>query len=138
MINPDLASAPVGEIARAHEATHHRLCVFYDGHCPVCCWEVDAYNKLDKSGRLRWIDIVALADDELPSGKDRQVLLNRFHVQDARGGWHVGVDAFAAIWAELPGFRHLAWLFRTPGIRQLAELGYRGFLKWQGWHRARR
>lgn len=98
--------------------------------------EVDLYRKFGDGKSIRWIDIVSLVDDALPSGKTREELLNKFHVNDVAGEWHIGVDAFAAIWRALPGFRHFAFLFSVPGLRQIAEIGYRGFLKWQRWHRS--
>lgn len=115
-----------------------QLCVCYDGDCPVCRQEVALYSRIDKQQQIAWIDIVALADSELPANKSRTDLLGKFHAREHNGPWHVGVDAFAAIWDQLPVLRRLAFLFRTPGIRQLAELSYRGFLKWQRRHRARR
>ncbi len=110
--------------------------VFFDGDCPVCQLEVDLYRKFGDANKIAWIDIVTLSDAQLPNDKDRQTLLNKFHVLDDVGAWHVGVDAFARIWKQLPGFRHFAFLFRVPGLRQIAEICYRGFLKWQRWHRA--
>ncbi|WP_306025358.1 thiol-disulfide oxidoreductase DCC family protein [Oceaniradius stylonematis] len=113
--------------------------VFYDGGCPVCRIEVGYYRRIDRAGAVRWIDIESLTDAELPAGKTRDALLGRFHVRDqADGGWHVGVDAFARIWRVLPVWRRFAFVFSVPGLRQLAEIGYRGFLRWQRWHRARR
>lgn len=110
--------------------------VFYDGDCPICRIEVDLYRKFGDGNSIVWTDIVALTDQELPKGKDRQSLLNRFQVLDNGGAWHIGVDAFARIWKQLPGFKYFAFLFSVPGLRQIAELCYRGFLKWQRWHRA--
>lgn len=113
--------------------------VFYDGDCPVCRIEVGYYGRVDRAGRIAWVDVTALSDAELPAGKRRDELLGRFHVREIGGGaWYVGVDAFARIWRELPRWRHFAFLFSVPGLRGLAELGYRGFLRWQRWHRARR
>ena len=113
--------------------------VFYDGECPVCRVEVDFYSRIDTAKAIDWIDITQLTDSALPVGKTRQALLGRFHVCDEQtGAWHVGVDAFAHIWRQLPGFRRAAFVFGVPGLRQLAELGYRAFLKWQRWHRVRR
>lgn len=112
--------------------------VYYDGGCPVCRLEVDHYRRVDREGAIRWIDIEALRDDALPAGKSRAELLGRFHARDRRGAWHVGVDAFALIWRQLPRWRCFAFVFAVPGLRQLAELGYRGFLRWQRRHRTRR
>ena len=114
------------------------LDVFYDGECPVCRLEVGYYRRIDASGVINWIDITRLDDEALPAGNTRDDLLGRFHVRDAGGQWHIGVDAFARIWHALPGWRHLAFVFSVPGLRQMAELGYRGFLSWQKRHRARR
>ena len=107
--------------------------VFHDGDCPVCRLEIAFYRRIDRSGRIAWTDIVPLAVHELPEGKSRAELLGRFHVRDldAPDSWHVGVDAFARIWRTLPGFKWFAWIFAVPGIRQLAQLAYLGFIRWQ-------
>ncbi|MAW89295.1 MAG: DUF393 domain-containing protein [Phyllobacteriaceae bacterium] len=112
--------------------------VWYDGQCPVCRMEVGWYGRMDRVGAIAWHDITALPDHALPAGKTRDDLLNRFHVRDTQGRWHVGVDAFARIWRELPFLRHAAFLFRVPGLRQMAGAGYRLFLAWQRSHRRRR
>ncbi len=109
--------------------------VFYDGNCPVCRLEVELYQKFGDLTAIKWVNIVSLEDHLLPDGKDRDELLNRFHVRDERSDWHIGVDAFARIWRQLPVLRHIAFVFRVPGLRQLAQLGYLGFLRWQRWHR---
>lgn len=119
-------------------ATPH-IDVYYDGGCPICRWEVELYGKMDRAGQIRWTDIEALSDEALPTGKTREDLLGRFHVRDiAETEWHIGVDAFARIWRALPGLRHAAWLFSVPGLRQITQLAYRLFLRWQSWHRRSR
>ena len=114
------------------------LAVWYDGDCPVCRQEVALYSRIDRERRIDWIDIVGLTDPQLPEGKSRADLLGRFHARKNDGPWQIGVDAFADIWAKLPGLRWGAFLFRTPLIRQAAQLFYLGFLRWQRRHRARR
>jgi len=116
--------------------------VFHDGECPVCRLEIAFYRRVDRAGRILWTDIVELADHELPSGKTRADLLGRFHVREfgaaRESNWHVGVDAFARIWRELPGFKWFAWIFAVPGIRQLSQLAYLGFIRWQARNRAKK
>lgn len=122
------------------------LSVWYDGQCPVCRQEVALYRRIDKRHLIDWIDIGTLSDEQVPPGKSRDELLGRFHARstsnngqhDGGDGYRTGVDAFAAIWRRLPGLNRLAFVFRTPGLRQLAQLAYLGFLKWQRRHRARR
>ena len=116
----------------------HKLDVFYDGDCPICAFEVAFYERRDKADLIHWRDITCLSDAELPAGKSREELLGKFHTLDAEGNWHVGVDAFHAIWQRLPFFRRLAWAFKTPGLRQATSLFYRLFLVWQRRNRLKR
>lgn len=122
---------------KAH-STPRPITVYHDGGCPVCRMEIAFYGRIDRDNAIDWIDILELDENALPTGKTRDDLLGRFHVRDADGSWHVGVDAFARIWQVLPGFRFFAFLFWVPGLRQLAQVGYRGFLRWQRWHRNHR
>ena len=118
--------------------------VFYDGDCPICRWEVRIYRRLDKAQNITWTDIETLEVAGLPIGKTRTDLLGKFHVREigigkeALQNWHIGVDAFARIWRALPGFRHFAFLFSVPVIRQVSMVAYKLFLKWQSWDRRRR
>ncbi len=116
--------------------------VFYDGGCPICRWEVDLYTCYDKANKILWVDIETLTEADLPADKTRDELLGKFHVRDLREGssqqWSVGVDAFARIWRALPRFRHFAFMFKLPIIRQVTKLAYFGFLKWQQSHRGKR
>lgn len=121
-----------------HSQASIPLSVWYDGDCPVCRQEVALYRRIDRDDLITWIDIVALADNELPVGKTRQDLLGKFHARAADGPWQIGVDAFAAIWQRLPVLKWFAFVFRLPIIRQIAQIAYLGFLKWQRHHRARR
>jgi predicted DCC family thiol-disulfide oxidoreductase YuxK len=123
-------------------ATKQKIEVFHDGDCPVCRLEIRFYDRIDRQNHIRWTDILDLSDAQLPDGKSRDDLLGRFHVREmntsADQDWYIGVDAFARIWRELPGFKWFAWVFAVPGIRQLAQLAYLGFIRWQARHRARR
>ena len=115
------------------------LQVFYDGGCPICRFEVELYDRHDKANLIEWVDIEELSEWQLPSDKSRVELLGKFHVREVGNQtWHVGVDAFARIWRALPVWRRFAFVFSVPGIRQLAEIGYRLFLRWQRWHRNKR
>lgn len=120
------------------------LTVWYDEECPVCRQEVALYRRMDRHGLIDWVEIGALDDGELPHGKTREDLLGRFHTRPTGSSttgtddYMIGVDAFAAIWRRLPWLRRIAFLFHTPGIRQVVKLAYLGFLRWQRRHRARR
>ena len=107
-----------------------KTAVYYDGACPVCRREIALYRKM-VSDRIDWIDIEGLAAGQMPDGKDRSALLSRFHARSGAGEWHVGIDAFAEIWRQVPILRRLAWLLAVQPTRGIAELGYRGFLAWR-------
>jgi len=116
--------------------------VFHDGDCPICRFEIAFYGKIDRQNRIRWTDIIEQKDEALPVGKTRATLLGKFHVRELpiqeNPVWFTGVDAFQRIWRELIVFKWFAWIFSVPGLRQLAELAYRGFLGWQSRHRQKR
>jgi predicted DCC family thiol-disulfide oxidoreductase YuxK len=48
------------------------IAVFYDGHCPVCRFEVRLYERLDTAGHIQWTDIETLHGTALPAGKTRE------------------------------------------------------------------
>ena len=115
-----------------------KMTAFYDGECPVCRMEVNHYQRIGGDA-VEWVDVCTLDDAALAKasdGKSRYDLLGAMHVREGEN-WKIGVAAFPALWAKMPGWRHFTWLFKVPGVTPLAELGYKGFLAWQRWNRAR-
>jgi len=107
------------------------LTVLYDGACPLCRREIDIYRGLQP---LQADSMVCFADVSdatlpLPPGTTREQLLARFHVRGRDGELRSGAQAFLALWAELPGWRWLAWAGRAPGAAWLMERTYRLFLR---------
>ena len=138
----ETVTAPAGQDAPASPPADAPSCaatVWYDGECPVCRVEIAAMKRLDRGRAIDFVDITTLADTALPEGLTREDLLARFHLREGQGGpFHVGVDAFPAMWARLPFLRRAAFVFRLPLVRPLAEGFYRLFLAWQRRHRAAR
>jgi predicted DCC family thiol-disulfide oxidoreductase YuxK len=86
----------------------NKLQTFYDGGCPLCSKEIAHYRKIDRAGRIDWIDITA-ADAELAAaGLDLATAMRRLHVREPDGGVVSGVPAFLAIWRRLPRWHLLA------------------------------
>jgi len=104
------------------------LTVLYDGACPLCRREIDVYRGSTPSASLDFLD-VSHPDAVLPEGVPREQLLARFHVRHADGRFESGASAFLALWSRLPGWRWLAKLGRIPGMQQVMEVAYRGFLR---------
>jgi predicted DCC family thiol-disulfide oxidoreductase YuxK len=61
-------------------------------------------------------------------GIDREAAKKRLHVVTADGELLAGVDAFLALWREMPRYRPLARVVGLPGVKQLAHLVYEGLL----------
>jgi predicted DCC family thiol-disulfide oxidoreductase YuxK len=107
------------------------LRVFYDGGCPVCSREIAFYRARPGADGFEWIDVVNSPAQALGPGLSREKALARMHVRLADGTLLCGAAAFAAMWRRMPGFRMLGVLISLPPFGALAELGYRGFLRFR-------
>jgi predicted DCC family thiol-disulfide oxidoreductase YuxK len=103
--------------------------VLYNGSCPVCSREIASYRRLAArcGAALDFVD--ASRDDEALAtlGLDADRAARRLHLLE-NGRLLAGVEAFAALWDRLPGWRLLARLIRLPGVRAFAEFVYEGIL----------
>jgi predicted DCC family thiol-disulfide oxidoreductase YuxK len=112
------------------------ITVLYDGLCPLCAREIHMLERLDRRrGKIRFEDISA--DDFDPSvyGLDSWSVMARMHGVLRDGRIVEGVEVFRRAYAAVG----LGWLVaptRWPGLRQLADAGYRVFarnrLRWTG------
>jgi len=109
--------------------------VFFDGGCPLCRREINHYRRIDRTGRLHWIDIASEADKLSGYGLTLDRAMAELHVLDSGGGWQRGIDGFLVIWMHLPAYRWLARLVRILGLRAPLGVMYRQFALWR--HRNR-
>lgn len=97
--------------------------VLYNGACPICSREIDAYRREAQGAGLplRFDDLNAA--DLARWGLTPEAARRRLHV---RYGAQVlaGLPAFLALWAALPRWRWLARLVGLPGVRQVAGVVY--------------
>ncbi len=101
------------------------LIVWYDGVCPLCVREIALMRRLDRAGRINFVD----ANDPTASCPlDRTLLLARFHASED-GIMLSGAAAFAAMWRAIPMLRPLGLIARNPNILALLENAYRLFLR---------
>lgn len=105
--------------------------MFYDGSCPLCRREVAHYRRLDRDGRVRWLDIAADPEPLVEHSLTRREAMQRLHALDPAGRLVSGAWAFATIWAELPGYRWLARLVRALHLLPAIDWGYRHFARWR-------
>lgn len=102
--------------------------IFYDGLCRACSLEIDHYRKLEGSSRFEFTDITLPGFDASAFGLDPFKVHKVMHVKSPDGKMNQGVDAFIAIWKELPRYQWLARLAKNPVVRATLELGYQGFV----------
>jgi predicted DCC family thiol-disulfide oxidoreductase YuxK len=105
------------------------LTVFYDGACPLCTAEIGLYRGCRGAERIAFVDVAAAGGGPVAPGLDRAAALKRFHVRSADGSLASGAAGFGYLWLALPGWRWLGRIVLLPGILQVTELTYRGFLK---------
>lgn len=100
------------------------LTVYYDGGCPLCSKEIAHYRRLDKPGRIRWVDLMAAGEELEQVGLDFETAMRRIHVREADGRLVSGVPAFVAMWRRLPGYRMLAGGVQGLRLTRPLEWGY--------------
>lgn len=98
--------------------------VWYDSQCPLCRREIALMQRLDRSGRITFVDLETAAACPV----DRSAMLARLHaVED--GQLYRGAAAFAAMWRHIPLLRLLGLAARRPRVLAVLEHMYMGFLR---------
>ncbi|PAX07685.1 thiol-disulfide oxidoreductase DCC family protein [Sphingomonas lenta] len=101
-----------------------QVTVWYDGACPLCTREIALMRRLDRRGRIGFIDL----SDGAACPIDRAAMLERLH---AREGDRMlsGAAAFAAMWRAIPLLRPLGLLARNPRALRVLDRAYLRFLR---------
>lgn len=99
--------------------------VWYDGACPLCLREIALMRRLDRRGRITFVDVAAGSDPSCPI--DRAQLLARFHAKED-GVVHSGAAAFAAMWRAIPLLRPLGLAAKNRTVLRVLEAAYVRFL----------
>jgi predicted DCC family thiol-disulfide oxidoreductase YuxK len=114
------AIAPAAALAARPSAT-----VWFDGACPLCAREIALMRRLDRCGRISFVDLADGASCPL----DRAAMLRRLHAREGEGPVVSGAAAFAVMWRAIPPLRPLGLLARgRPALWALERL-YLGFLR---------
>lgn len=102
--------------------------VWFDGGCPLCRREIALMRRLDRGGRIRFVDISPPeAAGICPI--NREELLARFHAQEGEGPIVSGAEAFAVMWRAIPLLRPFGTVARWPPVRALLDGVYEGWLR---------
>jgi predicted DCC family thiol-disulfide oxidoreductase YuxK len=101
------------------------LIVWYDGGCPLCRREIALMRRLDRAGRIGFVNI---GSEDATCPLDRAAMLARFHARED-GVILSGAAAFAAMWRAIPLLRPLGLMARLPVVASLLEWAYVRFLR---------
>jgi len=102
-----------------------QVTVWFDGACPLCLREIALMRRLDRAGRIEFVDAMA-GDSTCPI--DRAQILARFHAREG-GVLLSGAAAFAAMWRAIPMLRPLGLAAQWPPLGWVLERAYRLFLR---------
>jgi len=97
--------------------------VLYNGDCSVCNLEIKQYKKYSDQELLD-IEYEDLNNTDLnPWGVDKDEASKRLYVEKD-GKIYSGVDAFIELWQDMPRYRFLAKLAKTPGLYSFGNVLY--------------
>ena len=125
---PGPAPREAPAVGSAEGGPQPRLTLFFDGLCPVCAREMAFLRRRDRAGRLAFVDIAEPAFDPRKWGLSLPDLVGRMHAVDVDGRVIDGPEVFRRAYAAVG----LGWLMSWtawPGLRTLADVGYRLFAR---------
>lgn len=101
-----------------------KLKIFFDGSCHICSREIIHYSKITPKGFFEFINIAR--PDFKPDlyQLDPKKVNQEMHVQLPSGEIKKGVEAFIAIWKEIPRYRWLAKLISLPLVLSISKIFY--------------
>ncbi|MEM8555768.1 MAG: DUF393 domain-containing protein [Pseudomonadota bacterium] len=99
--------------------------VMYNGECPICSREIDAYRRYAEARALpiRFEDLNGASTQLAEWGLTAEDAARRIHVVKD-GALLSGVPAFAALWLDMPRFRRLGQFVMLPVIRPMVSVLY--------------
>ena len=106
------------------------MIIFYDGNCPLCVKEMNSLKRADTHNKIILEDINKDDFEQRFSYIKRKNAMAFLHGQRDNGEMIYGLDVTFAAWQTVG--RH-SWLklLQLPGIRFIADLGYRLFAKYR-------
>ena len=110
-----------------HDGFAEKTTIFFDGACPLCRAEIEAYKARDSADVFRLVD-VSRPDAALPADLLGGQAMARFHAISPDGKLLSGAAAFAEVWKQLPGWRGVGRLASLPPFVLILEVFYRIFL----------
>jgi predicted DCC family thiol-disulfide oxidoreductase YuxK len=118
--------------ARTNDVPPFLVTVFFDGECPLCLREIRLLRRMDRRGRINFVDIARPDFDGGAVGLPREVthadLMAEIHGLLPDGTVIRGVEVFRRLYAAV-GLGALVAITRVPGISHLLDGAYRLFAR---------
>ena len=95
--------------------------VYYNESCSICRFEINHYKKFEK--KIGWVDVTNNKSAVDETKKQPKELIRRLHVLKD-GQIYNGIDAFIIVWKELPKYKWLHNLVKTPIIYHISYIAY--------------
>ncbi len=102
--------------------------LFFDGGCPLCKREISLLKRLDKSGKIKFVDISSESFQPASYGMTFDMFMKEINARLGDGTWIKGVEVFRKLY-EAVGFKLLVKVSRFPLISHLLDFGYKVFAK---------
>lgn len=92
---------------------HHpvKICILYDGNCPICCAKRDFLQRRDRKGTLAFTDIRSTAFQGLEIPISIELLEREIHSIGPDGQILRGMEVIRAAYQEIG----LGWLAKPTG-----------------------
>lgn len=102
--------------------------IYFDGLCLACSTEINHYRKMSGAEKFNFLDITDSHFNAELHGIDPNKVHKVMHVRDPNGRLFEGVDAFRAIWRELPSYHFLYVLSNRRIARSFLDICYDAFV----------
>lgn len=106
-----------------HEASPKSI-VVYDGQCAFCSRQIERIRRRDRTDRFEYVPRQTEGLDRRFPGLAKSDFETGLRLIDLDGAIHVGADAVYRIFRLLRPWKWVAWLYRVPGLTQLARTIY--------------
>lgn len=105
--------------------------VFFDDQCGLCSKEIAHYQKVTPPNTISWCPLSQSQSALKAHDIEYVVALKHLHAITHDNQLYIGVDAFIAIWQQLPRWRWLAKVAKFKPLNWLLKIGYKWFAEWR-------
>lgn len=106
------------------------MVLFYDGLCPICSSQAAFIRRRDTKNAIRMVDISNSDFAPEKYGRSRDDFIGSIHAITGEGRMIKGMEVFRHVYRQL-GMGWLVSWTAWPGLRPLADWGYRLFARYR-------